>query len=140
MSYIDIWLHVVFATKNRAPIIHPFNKEQLYEQIKSSCIKHNIYLDSIGGHTDHVHLLISIGKTQSIADLVRLIKGSSSFAYNKEATGRQIHWQDDYFAVSVSKSQLDNVRRYINCQEEHHRKKSFTEEVQEFFRKYGWKE
>ena len=140
MSYIDIWLHIVFATKNRYPFISDENKGQLYASIRNSCLRHEIYLDSIGGYRDHVHLLLSIKKQQCIADIVRLIKGGSSFCFNKESMGSKIQWQDDYFAVSVSKSQLDKVRKYIEIQEIHHRKKTFAEEVEDFMLKYGWRE
>jgi len=68
-----------------------------------------------------------------------LIKGESSFWINKnKLTQNKFSWQDDYWAVSVSESHLQATRNYILSQEEHHRKKSFAQEIEEFMNKYGW--
>jgi len=89
---------------------------------------------------EHVHSLISLGKDQSIAQVVQLIKGESSFWINQNhVLPNKFSWQDDYFAVSVSESHAESVVRYIKNQAEHHRIKSFSEEVDEFISKYGFK-
>lgn len=70
---------------------------------------------------------------------MQLIKGESSFWINKnELTNEKFEWQDEYFAVSVSESMLDKVREYIKKQEEHHSKKTFQQEYEEFITKYGF--
>ncbi len=80
-----------------------------------------------------------MNKDKSISEIVRLIKGESSFWINKSKLVRQkFAWQDDYWAVSVSESHLEKIREYIYQQEDHHRSRSFAEEVQEFMEKYGW--
>ncbi len=72
-------------------------------------------------------------------NIMQLIKGESSYWINKnELTSQKFEWQDEYFAVSVSKSGLDAVRKYIHNQEEHHRKKSFQEEYEEFIKNYNF--
>jgi REP element-mobilizing transposase RayT len=90
---------------------------------------------------DHIHFTISLGADQTVSKVIQLIKGESSHWVNKnELIKTKFEWQDDYIAVSVSKSILDKVREYIGNQEEHHRKKSFLEEVEEFRKKYGFDE
>jgi len=80
-----------------------------------------------------------MGTDQTIQKIMQLIKGESSFWINKnQLTQQKFEWQDEYFAVSVSESFLDKVRNYIKNQEEHHRKKSFQEEYDEFLEKYGF--
>jgi putative transposase len=75
----------------------------------------------------------------TIANAMQLIKGESANWLNKTSyLSERMNWQDDYFAVSLGQSQVERVRNYIINQEEHHRKKSFTEEVDEFMNKYGW--
>ena len=101
--------------------------------------KKDIWLEAINGHIEHVHCLISLKREQSISYVAQLIKGESSNWINREKIMRSyFSWQDDYWAVSVSESHLNEVKRYIEMQEEHHRKKSFTEEIKDFMQKYGW--
>jgi len=139
MSYVRIWVHLVFATKNRDPFLEKRVRDDLHEHITENCREKGIFLKSIGGYTDHVHCLISLGKDQTIAKVVQLIKGESSFWINSNnLVNGKFSWQDDYFAVSVSESQLEQVAMYINNQEKHHSKKTFSEEVNEFMIRYGW--
>jgi len=80
-----------------------------------------------------------LGREQSISKVSQLIKGESSFWINSnKLADRKFAWQDDYFAVSVSESQVKQVVKYIQNQEAHHANKSFTDEVDEFMEKYGW--
>lgn len=139
MSWIRIWVHFVFATKNREAYLHPEIRKQVFQHIKQNAEEKAIWLDSVNGFSDHVHCLLSLNKNQRISDVVQLIKGESSFWINKnKLTKNKFSWQDDYWAVSVSESHLQATRNYIFKQEEHHQKKSFTEEIEEFMNKYGW--
>jgi putative transposase len=107
-------------------------RQNVCEHIAQNAASKNIYLDCINGSTDHLHALISLGSEQTIAKIAQLLKGESSHWVNKEKPGRfNFEWQDDYFAESVSWSDLSSVRRYIADQEAHHRKKSFAEEFAE---------
>ncbi|MBK0380785.1 transposase [Mucilaginibacter segetis] len=104
-----------------------------------NCKEKGIFLQAINGYTDHIHCLISLGKDQSISKVAQLIKGESSFWINKhELTVQSFSWQDDYFAVSISESQVEKVTKYIKNQEIHHTKKTFDEEVKQFMTIYGW--
>ena len=139
MSYVKIWVHVVFSTKNRFPYLTKEIRYEVFNHIIENCREKDIFLQAINGYTEHIHCLISLGKDQSIAIVAKLIKGESSFWINKQQlTAQKFSWQDDYFAVSVSESQVEKIVNYIKNQEEHHSKKTFDEEVEEFMDKYGW--
>ncbi len=140
MSWIRIWVHLVFSTRNREATLPTVEfRNMIFQHIKQNAEKKDIWLDSINGHNNHIHCLLSLGRDQSISKVAQLIKGESSFwiNHNKLTKGKFV-WQDDYWAVSVSESHLQLVREYIRNQEEHHRTKSFTEEINEFMKKYGW--
>src|SRR5690625_1348561 len=141
MSWVRIWVHLVFSTKNREPFLQTKEKRQkVHQHIKENAKNKNIYMDSIGGYTDHVHCLISLGREQTISKVAQLIKGESSYWINKSGILKSnFKWQDDYWAVGVSESHVNAVRDYIKNQEEQHRVLSFTEEVDNFMKKYGWK-
>lgn len=141
MSWVRIWVHLVFSTKNREPYLN--SKElriKVFQHIKENAKSKDIWLDCINGYQDHIHCLILVNKDQTISKIAQLIKGESSHWINKNnLTKTKFIWQDDYWAVSVSESHIERIREYISNQEEHHRIKSFTEEVDEFMNKYGWK-
>jgi REP element-mobilizing transposase RayT len=83
--------------------------------------------------------LISLGVDQTIQNILQLLKGESSFWINKnKLTKEKFEWQDEYFAVSVSESMVDKTRDYVKNQEEHHQKKTFQDEYEEFISKYGF--
>ena len=139
MSWVKIWVHLVFTTKNRVPYLTESIRRTVFKHLKENAIEKNIWLDCVNGYTEHAHCLISLGKEQSISEVAHLIKGESSFWINKQKLCKEkLYWQDDYWAVSVSESHLWSVRKYIHNQEEHHRVKTFTEEVDTFMKKYGW--
>lgn len=140
MSWVRIWIHLVFTThKNNSFFNSPEIREEVYNHISDNAKLKNIWLDSVAGYTQHVHCLISLGKDQTISEVVQLIKGESSFWINKNKLVQgKFGWQDDYWAVSVSESHVEKVKAYIQNQEEHHRVKTFDEEVEEFMKKYGW--
>jgi putative transposase len=139
MSFVKIWVHVVFATKHRAPLLTKGIRDDVHKHIIENCLEKEIFLQEINGFTDHLHCLISLGKDQTISKISQLIKGESSFWINKNnLTVEKFGWQDDYFAISVSESQVPTVRGYIKNQEIHHARKSFDDEVKEFMTNYGW--
>jgi putative transposase len=140
MSWVRVWIHIVFSTKNRTPFLDShLLRERFFHHIMQNSKEKEIWIDSVNGYQDHVHCLISLGKDQTISKVVQLIKGESSYWINKEKLIKsKFIWQDDFWAVGVSESHLDSVRNYIKLQEEHHRSKTFTEEVDDFMKKYGW--
>ncbi|CAD7798241.1 hypothetical protein CHRY9390_00305 [Chryseobacterium aquaeductus] len=141
MSFIKIYIHLVFSTTNRIPFLNSTQlRVQVWKHIKENAAKKGIFIDMINGYEDHCHCLISLSSSQKIEKIVQLIKGESSYWINKnQLTCEKFSWQDEYFAVSVSESMIGNVRSYIKNQEKHHQKKTFTEEYQEFIEKYDFK-
>jgi len=139
MSFVKIWVHLVFTTKNREPWLKKEIRYDVHKHIIENCKKKEIFLQAINGWTEHLHCLISLGKDQSIAGISQLIKGESSYWINKNnLVPEKFIWQDDYWAVSVSQSHVERVVNYIKNQEAHHSKRSFSEEVEEFVSKYGF--
>ncbi|MBC6367968.1 transposase [Algoriphagus sp. AK58] len=140
MPFVKVYIHFVWSTKNRVP--HLNSKElrvKVWNHIRENAQKKEIFVDFINGYSDHCHCLISLGVDQTIEKTVQLLKGESSFWINKnKLTKEKFEWQDEYFAVSVSESMLDKTRYYIKNQEEHHQKKTFQDEYDEFMAKYGF--
>ena len=137
MAYIKIWIHFVWGTKSRKPLISTKLKPILIKHIKENAESKKIYIDSIDGGKEHIHILMSLGASQSISKVANLLKGESSHWVNEQnIISGKFDWQDEYFAVSVSESMVNKVRKYIRKQEEHHRKKSFQEEYDEFIKNY----
>ena len=140
MPHVNINIHFVWSTKYRVPHLNSKEiREKVWFHIKENAEKKGIYVDHINGHEDHCHCLVSLGIDQTIKWVAQMLKGESSRWINKEGiTQSKFEWQDSYFAVSVSKSIVPKVRNYISNQEEHHKKKSFKDEVDELVKKFGF--
>jgi len=139
MSFVKIWVHLVFSTKNREGLLPKEIRYEVHKHIMENCKEKNIFLQAINGYTEHLHCLISLGKDQSIAQVAQLVKGESSFWINRnQLIPVKFMWQDDYYAVSVSESRVATVVNYIKNQEIHHSKKPFSSEIDEFMKKYGF--
>ena len=140
MPYIKIWIHSVWNTKSQQPLLTKEIQQKLFQHVKEYARTKSIFIDCINGSIEHVHCLISLGGEQSISKVMNLLKGESSHWVNEQKlTDGKFEWQDDYFAVSVSESVVEKVRKYILNQESHHRKVTFKEEYEEFMKKYGFK-
>lgn len=130
MPFIKVWIHLVWATKNRVPLLKQGIRGKIFAHIRKNGKKKNIHKDFINGYVDHVHILISVSPAQTIACIVQLLKGESSYCVNKNnLSENKFEWQDEYFAVSVSETGVSQVREYITNQEEHHRKKKFRKNM-----------
>jgi len=137
-SFASLTCHVIFSTKNREPLIIGELAPRIYEYVGGICRETGNVLLAAGGTPDHVHLLISVGKQTSIADLVRTIKANASGWIHKTfANQGGFAWQSGYGAFSVSLSNIDGVTQYIANQSEHHRTKSFQEEFMEFLKRHN---
>jgi len=133
-------MHIVWRTKNSSPFLTSEIRKTLFSHIKSNAKEKGIYLDTINGHVDHVHCLIALNADISIAKHVQLLKGESAHWANKNNLSKtKLEWADEYFAVSVSESIVEKIRAYINNQEEHHKKTTFTEEYEKFIKQYNFK-
>lgn len=140
MPFVKVYIHFVWSTKNRYPFLD--SKElrlKVWKHIRENAKEKGIFVDFVNGHIDHCHCLVSMGVDQTIKKVIQMIKGECSNWINKnQLTKEYFEWQDEYFAVSVSESLIDRVRDYIKNQEQHHRKKTFQQEYDEFISKYGF--
>jgi REP element-mobilizing transposase RayT len=136
-TYTQIHIHFVFAVKFRHGIIQSKWKEDLYKYITGIIQNNNHKLLAINGMPDHIHILIGLRPAQSISDLMKDVKQSSSKWINdNKLTSGHFEWQEGYGAFSYSKSQIDKVVSYIQNQELHHKKKTFKEEYLDFLEKF----
>jgi REP element-mobilizing transposase RayT len=137
MSYLRIWLHCVWTTNNRIPYLRDEIMEEVISHIRNNANLKGIYIDHINGYHEHLHALISLDSKQTVSEIMQKIKGESSFWINKNKLTRlKFQWQDDFYSVSIGMSQLDNLRKYIRNQEEHHQKISFQEELDSIIEEY----
>ncbi len=140
MSWVSVYIHMVFSTKNRAPFLHSAAlRKEVFQHMKQNAKEKDIRLDCINGYQEHAHCLISLNKEQTVSKVAQLVKGESSFWINQnKLTATHFNWQDDYWAVSISESHLPSVRAYIHNQQVHHATQSFADEINRFMDKYGW--
>ncbi len=138
MPYTRIWIHLIWATKNRSSILNDSIRQKLFDHIKTNALQKGIHLDTIGGYVDHVHALLELRGDQSVAQVAQLLKGESSHWANQEhITPGHFEWQVDYAAFSISHSDIAEVRHYIRNQEGHHRIKTMDEEYQTLASRFG---
>lgn len=136
-TYTQIYIQIVFAVKGRQNLISADNREELHKFITGIVSNRGQKLFAVFAMPDHVHILVSIGPTILISDLVRDIKaGSSKFINDKKWTEEKFNWQEGYGAFSYSKSSVDSVVKYILNQEEHHKNKTFKNEYLDFLEKF----
>lgn len=137
-SKSKIWVHAVFATKNREPMINQVIRSQVHDELRRELIGMDCFVDCIGGVADHVHVLFLLNPKKSIADALKQVKGGSSHSFNQlNLSPTPFAWQTGYGTFSVSESHIPRVRAYILNQEEHHRTVTFMDEYRRFMRHYG---
>jgi putative transposase len=120
------------------PLIVESLQQNLYSYIGGIVRGESGTLLEIGGMPDHVHLLVKLNPTKSVSEMLNRIKAKSSKWVNEENTrSRSFGWKDGYGAFSVSESQVESIRRYIQDQEKHHRRQSFQDEFRALLEKHG---
>ncbi|WP_426670617.1 IS200/IS605 family transposase [Mucilaginibacter sp. McL0603] len=136
-TYTQIHIQCVMAVKFRQSLIQLSWKEQLHKYITGIVQNHGHKMIAINSMPDHLHLFIGFRPNQSLSDLMRLVKGESSEWINKQQfTSAMFRWQEGYGAFSYSRSHMQAVTDYIMNQEEHHRKRTFLEEYQQFLEQF----
>lgn len=136
-TYTQIHIQSIFAVQNRDCVIGKEWKQELYMYITGIIQNHNHKVLAINGMPDHIHILFGFRPTQTLSDLMQDIKGDSSKWINSKGFVKsRFSWQEGYAAFSYSKSQVQNVINYINNQEEHHKKITFTEEYLDMLREF----
>ena len=137
-SYICCYIHYIFSTKNRESLISLELQSRLYEYIGGIAKENGMRLLTIGGTENHIHILLSLPATITVAKAAQLVKGGSSY-WIHQTFGELNHfaWQEGYGAFAVSRSLVNKTVKYIQNQKEHHRVKTFEEEYMAFLEKHG---
>lgn len=137
-SLTKIYLHLIFSTKHRTPMIDDGVKDELYAYLGGVCQAMDCEPIKIGGYFDHVHILCRFSKKVAVMDLLEEVKKRSrKWIKTKGEAYSNFYWQDGYAAFSVNPSQLQVVIVYITNQYQHHSKQGFQDECRAFFKKYG---
>lgn len=137
-TYHQLHAHLIFSTQGRRPLITESASGRLHGQLAVILREEDVIAHCVGGYEDHVHLLISFKPTHRLSDVARVLKSRSSKWVNAESASlHKFGWQKGYSIFSVSHSQMDVVRRYLENQIEHHREKSFRDELIRFLDAHG---
>lgn len=137
-SLSKVYIHLVFSTKGRTDTIPKARLKEIHAYLAQILNNNNCSAISVGGIANHVHLLFVLSKTNTLANIVRLLKSNSSKWINEHNSYlSHFGWQDGYGAFSVSQSQVQKVVDYIENQETHHHKKTFKEEYKQLLDAYG---
>lgn len=136
-SLVKNYLHIVFSTKNRQPLIAPPVEAELHSYLGGISNNLDCPVLKVGGYTDDIHILCLLSKKLALIKLMEELKSHSSKWIKTKGIGYEnFYWQDGYGAFSVNPSEVETVWTYIDNQHEHHRKKSFQEEYRSFLKKY----
>ena len=136
-SLVKNYIHIVFSTKHRQPMIREPYESELYAYLGGICNTHECYPLKIGGYTDHIHILCMLSKKLALMNLLEHLKShSSKWMKTKDETLKNFYWQDGYGAFSVNPAEVEVVVGYIANQKELHRTKTFQEEYRAFLKKY----
>lgn len=133
-----LYTHIIFSTKNRTQLITTGIQERLWRYLGGICSDLNCTPIQIGGSADHIHILCILSREVALSDLVRKLKSHSTVWV--KATFHEAYdfcWQRGYGAFSVNPQEKDTVIEYIVHQQEHHKNRSFQDELLVFLKKYG---
>jgi putative transposase len=129
-TFTQIYYHIIFSTKNREPVLKNEKKQELFRYIWGIIKNKNCYLYRINGVKDHIHILTSLHPSICLADLIKLLKTSTSKWIKENSLFPDFtFWQEGYGAFTVSPNEKDNIIQYIINQEEHHKNISFADEL-----------
>jgi putative transposase len=137
-TYSCVWIHLIWATKNRERVLLKEQGEKLFDHLIKKGKELDISFERLNIQAEHVHALINLPTNQPLKEFMNKIKGGSSYWLNKEVFKSQFKWQRGYGAYSVSASQLETVKRYIERQNEHHKQMTFSKEFERWKREYGF--
>ena len=139
-SYNQIWIHAIWSTKVRLPLIHKSVEKTIHQYLFDQLRELGCPVRIVNGMPDHIHALFLLSPRKSIADVIKQIKGSSSHYINaNNLIDHKFAWQTGYAAYSVSESAVDKVFQYIKNQKEHHQKNTFQQEYEAFIELHGLK-
>jgi putative transposase len=137
-SLVKNYVHIIFSTKYRQPLIHEPVESELHAYLGGVCNELECHVLNVGGYTDHIHILCMLSKKIALMTLLEEVKKrSSKWIKTKGDTYKNFYWQDGYGAFSVNPAEIDVVRNYIINQHAHHTKKDFKTEYRGFLKKYN---
>jgi len=137
-SFVSCLIHCTFATKERLPLITPDLQQRLWPYLGGIARENKMKALIVGGVADHAHALLSIPSMISVAKSMQLLKGNSSkWIHDTFPEHRYFEWQEGYGAFSIGISGVEDTMKYIQGQAEHHRRMTFTEELEVFLKKHG---
>jgi len=138
-SLAQIYVHIVFSTKHRQPFLTDKKlRDECHAYLAGTCKRRGSTSIIVGGVADHVHILCTLSREESVSVLVRELKRESSKSLKEKSPAlRNFYWQAGYGAFSVSPAHVAVLKQYIRNQEEHHRQESFQDEFRRLLRKYG---
>ena len=137
-SFVSCLIHCVWATKERRRVIKADLQQRLWPYVGGIARENKMKALVVGGVEDHVHILLSIPSTLSVAKSIQVLKGNSSkWIHETFPEHRTFEWQDGYGAFSIGVSGVEDTTKYIQEQAEHHRKMTFKEELETFLKKHG---
>jgi putative transposase len=136
-TYLSLHYHLVFSTKDREPTLADPLRPRLHDYLAGTVLGLKGHCRAVGGTADHVHLLIGLTATHTLADFMRELKKASSKWIHEHTPHPHFAWQEGYAAFTVNASATEEVKRYIAHQEEHHRTRSFREELKAMLDKSG---
>lgn len=133
MSFVRVWIHVVCCTKDHSPVLSKSIRPAVFQHIMENAKAKGIHIDFINGFHDHVHVLLGLNADMSLSKTIQLLKGESASWINRsQLLNVHFSWAIEYFATSVSDSQIESVRNYIKSQEQHHAKFTYAQEYSKF--------
>jgi putative transposase len=134
-SFNKIWIHAIWSTKERLPLIKPAFEKTLFGFVSNQLKETGCPVRIINGMSDHIHCLFLQNPQKSMSDIIKQIKGSSSHFINQQnVLNEKFAWQTGYAAYSVSESVVEKVFEYIGNQKQHHQKRTFQTEYEEFLK------
>jgi putative transposase len=137
-TFTCLLAHVIFSTKDRRPLLDKDLRPRLFPYMGGILREIGVTPLAINGPEDHVHVLLALTATMPLADAVRVMKTNSSrWVHEQWPQRRDFAWQSGYGAFTVSRSNREEVERYIATQEEHHRHLAFQEEYRAFLQRHG---
>jgi len=136
-SLVKNYVHLVFSTKHRQPMIYPPVEDELHSYLGGVCNRLGCTAIKVGGYTDHVHILCMLSKKIALIRLMEEVKShSSKWIKIKGPDYANFYWQDGYGAFSVKQSEVEKVIAYIANQHAHHHKQSYQNELRNYLNKY----
>ena len=137
-SLSKVYVHIIFSTKSRQNLIDANIEPSLYEYLGGICRGLECNPVKIGGHKNHVHILLLLSrKVAQMKLLEELKKQSSKWIKTKGLVYSNFYWQGGYGIFSINPTEIDKVIDYIQSQHEHHKHKSFQDEFKAFLKKYN---